>query len=808
MIPYTTIPFLSAIFLVFVGVLMGHLFWYRFREEQETRTDHWKEKATRLQTALDSQTNAQEELEARWSELRQQADQWYSQLSMTQSMVATLEKERDEYQSQWDQERETRLRMSASYEEEQHETSSWRDRCQKAESLVSQLETRVADQTVSLEKSLAELEQLRKASRDAASDAEAAQHELIELRSRAKDWETNHSKLLQQFQDSQSVENELRHSLADQKKQFAIQSDQLAVLHDQLRKQLKAAEAQVEMEQVRYAELLSLHEQHLAGQDQSQRETSELVAELARMKEQLARETEKSQQLAAQLNSETNARKQLHETMQHQSRREQVLLDEIVPLRVAAEEARKLKKEVASQKTQIEAAQVTQHDLQVRIDEYAATRAHLEDELKLVRSEVQTQQKKLHAAQSELDTASQELAKMQKELELHRSDLAARDNRLLEQLKDRDSVAAELQSLQALHAEEQERTESLGQMLLEFERQVAHFQEQQIEWANQEANWRAQYDRERKARELAESKLEATRQELDQLQSVDEALGERDTQVRQLQDELRESKRSRDEALAAASSTREIVAELRDELSDRLESFEISESEKTTALRELQLERQRREQLAEASQRWEHEWRLMQQQLNDALEQRTTLEKLRQESTDRVGSLQQQLEELEARSRESLRRAEQADARSQELLARLDQQEELNRRLRSKRFAEREAMSGDPRGGSLSFRGIRTKEMTQRESDEAGIYRDPRFGRLFMQAPHRIDDLTRIPGIDGLLRDALHRLGVYTFRQIMEWDSKNVQEVGRQLGLRDAIDRDDWVGNARRLHHQLERAVA
>ena len=91
MIPYTTIPFMSAIFLVFVGVLMGHLFWYRFREEQETRTDHWKEKATRLQTALECQTEDRGELQVRITDIRKKAPKWLWKKYLEQSIAATLE---------------------------------------------------------------------------------------------------------------------------------------------------------------------------------------------------------------------------------------------------------------------------------------------------------------------------------------------------------------------------------------------------------------------------------------------------------------------------------------------------------------------------------------------------------------------------------------------------------------------------------------------------------------------------------------------------------------------------------------------
>ena len=35
MIPFTTIPLISAGFLILIGVLIGHLIWYRYHDEHE-----------------------------------------------------------------------------------------------------------------------------------------------------------------------------------------------------------------------------------------------------------------------------------------------------------------------------------------------------------------------------------------------------------------------------------------------------------------------------------------------------------------------------------------------------------------------------------------------------------------------------------------------------------------------------------------------------------------------------------------------------------------------------------------------------
>jgi len=64
------------------------------------------------------------------------------------------------------------------------------------------------------------------------------------------------------------------------------------------------------------------------------------------------------------------------------------------------------------------------------------------------------------------------------------------------------------------------------------------------------------------------------------------------------------------------------------------------------------------------------------------------------------------------------------------------------------------------------------------------------------------NDLTRIEGIDADLEQRLHRLGVYTFEQLGNWDEEQLRIMGTQLGdLETRIRRQNWVEQARRLAH-------
>ena len=75
---------------------------------------------------------------------------------------------------------------------------------------------------------------------------------------------------------------------------------------------------------------------------------------------------------------------------------------------------------------------------------------------------------------------------------------------------------------------------------------------------------------------------------------------------------------------------------------------------------------------------------------------------------------------------------------------------------------------------------------------------DPRYGTI---TPDPRDDLKRIAGVGPVLERTLNSLGIVSYRQIATWNDAEIQRVsGRLDGFHDRIRRDDWVGQARRLH--------
>lgn len=63
------------------------------------------------------------------------------------------------------------------------------------------------------------------------------------------------------------------------------------------------------------------------------------------------------------------------------------------------------------------------------------------------------------------------------------------------------------------------------------------------------------------------------------------------------------------------------------------------------------------------------------------------------------------------------------------------------------------------------------------------------------------DDLKKIHGIGPVMERVLNRMGMFTFRQIAEWDQHDIEHVASELNtFPDRIHRDKWVDGAKQQH--------
>jgi len=65
--------------------------------------------------------------------------------------------------------------------------------------------------------------------------------------------------------------------------------------------------------------------------------------------------------------------------------------------------------------------------------------------------------------------------------------------------------------------------------------------------------------------------------------------------------------------------------------------------------------------------------------------------------------------------------------------------------------------------------------------------------------PTTVDDLKRISGVGTVLEKKLHSLGIYTFQQIADFTKENIDWVDDHLSFHGRIERDDWIGQAKKL---------
>ncbi|MVM30545.1 hypothetical protein GO755_10920 [Spirosoma sp. HMF4905] len=74
------------------------------------------------------------------------------------------------------------------------------------------------------------------------------------------------------------------------------------------------------------------------------------------------------------------------------------------------------------------------------------------------------------------------------------------------------------------------------------------------------------------------------------------------------------------------------------------------------------------------------------------------------------------------------------------------------------------------------------------------------FSRIGMASVDNADDLKVIVGVGPFLEKKLHAIGIYTFRQIANFNQEDIEKVNDIIEFFPGrIERDDWVGQATEL---------
>lgn len=83
-------------------------------------------------------------------------------------------------------------------------------------------------------------------------------------------------------------------------------------------------------------------------------------------------------------------------------------------------------------------------------------------------------------------------------------------------------------------------------------------------------------------------------------------------------------------------------------------------------------------------------------------------------------------------------------------------------------------------------------------SDAAVEVHDQR-GVVYAGRPDAVDDLKKIKGVGEVNEGKLHDVGIYRFQQIADWNEYNIWAFNQHLSFSGRIEREDWVGQAKKL---------
>ena len=117
MIPYTTIPFVSAFFLVLVGVLISQLLWTRSRDVYQQQIERLQQAGRDLQASLQTQTDEYVRQQQQLIAASDERDEFRNRLGYVQVLLLQREEELSQMGHQL-----LRLRSQAS--SAQHESAN------------------------------------------------------------------------------------------------------------------------------------------------------------------------------------------------------------------------------------------------------------------------------------------------------------------------------------------------------------------------------------------------------------------------------------------------------------------------------------------------------------------------------------------------------------------------------------------------------------------------------------------------------------------------------------------------------------
>jgi predicted flap endonuclease-1-like 5' DNA nuclease len=182
----------------------------------------------------------------------------------------------------------------------------------------------------------------------------------------------------------------------------------------------------------------------------------------------------------------------------------------------------------------------------------------------------------------------------------------------------------------------------------------------------------------------------------------------------------------------------------------------------------------------------------LQAELTAARDDRAALERAQRGAEERTATGDP---ELEARATRLERELEQARAANASQRAEIERLETRTAELRPSAAESSVTPAPAAAAGTVGAPPIAAPVAVERVSTEAQTAPPPA-----LTGPEgEPDDLKRISGIGPGIEKTLHELGIFHYRQIAAFTPENVAWIDQRLRFRGRIEREDWIGQARRL---------
>ena len=786
------IPYLTAFVLVFSGMAIGYFLWNNesseddaLRDEMLRQNEQLKKTLTTAQTSyttLDDrfsrqrgQLNVLQKLCDDWSASREQADRDRIELE-----VQATEKSRrcDELTAELQTFKKKSLKLEDSLhtatqtqlEKLTNVESSWQKKFSKTESLMLQNQSDAKSLKSDKDSALKKLHR---------AEAKIAELE-AELKSNNTTLETAKGNVTGLEKEHVSLETALKHN----------------------NELLKQAEGQAAAER---SEKESLMESLTSSQSQCAR----LQGQLETLQDELAEKATYKQKSESLILSLSNANGQLEKVL---AQRDNALTSYSTSETVSKGLQTRIDNQEQTihrlRKCQDDALENLKHELKARSSiesKFDVRLKELRDQLNKENSEktglVSELREQLKKSHSEIDILKQQnetITKVQKqdfdaELEMLHE---VAETELLELKKQLDTANAQFATTKQKHSNEMS---SLQDALRQRDVEVQGLATAQQQLAEKETQ----------LSQLA-SKVNAKSDD------YSKTIIKLNTQREQLQSDLEVAREQMKAQLKQDSETIGLLQGERNELRSEVEelSSKIGELQSSMVhLEKTSLQYESDSKLIETS-------KLRMRELEKALEKKdNALKHLQAESNElsrlrdehattlrRQAELQSRLDSMMADHLSTRSRDEDRDQEIATLREQLTKSESVISELRTQRTemlnemaAHRERRESLDDAAVISF----TQAMQQRNeaafnAEYGGVVRmDSTRGIVFTQAPESKDDLKLISGIATVLESRLNEFGIYTFKQIMDWQPNEIEEFSRLLTFKERIERDDWQGQAR-----------